>query len=224
LCGGPPAGARGGRRGGGGGGGGPPPPPRDSVAARARKTELQRERRRREREPKRAATRASTDTLAGVSPVKATTSNASDAMGDGRASVDVFPSPAAEVVPAAVANAAEEVAGARRTVAAQPRTTLEITIEPTVDPCADDDVPCMKCDDPSPCVDGAVAFVLCSNEDVGDGTPCRMGGHYRCLGLKRMPGEGDGWFCSEACLLAFDETKKTPPSPPGKGKAPASEK
>ena len=103
--------------------------------------------------------------------------------------------------------------------------------KPAVDACRDDDVPCMKCGDPSPCVDGAAAFVLCSNEDVGDGTPCQMGGHYQCLGLKRMPGEDDDWFCSEACLRAFDRTQKTPPSSPakgkatkGKGKAPASEK
>jgi len=99
--------------------------PREPVAARARKTELQRERRRRERDRRRAATRASTDTPVGVSPVIETTSNAPGAMGARKGSVDVFPPPAAEVVQAAVANAAEkeEDAGARRTVAAPPRTS-----------------------------------------------------------------------------------------------------
>ena len=104
-------------------------------------------------------------------------------------------------------------------------------VKASVDPRSDDDVPCMKCGDPSPWVDGAPAFVLCSNEDAGDGTPCQMGGHYRCLGLKRMPGKDDDWFCSEACLRAFEQRQKTPPSSPGKGKAaegkgkaPASEK
>ena len=199
--------------------------PREPVAARARKTELQRERRRRERDRRRVATRASTDTPAGVSPMIETTSNAPDAMGARKGSVDVVSPTAAAVVPAAVANAAEEEdAGARRTVAAPPRTTLAKTIKPAVDLCRDDDVPCMKCGDPSPCVDGAAVFVLCSNEDVGDGTPCQTGGHYWCLGLKRMPREDDDWFCSEACLRALDRTQKTPPSSPAKGKAPASEK
>ena len=83
--------------------------PREPVAARARKTELQRERRRRERDRRRAATRASTESPVGVSPVIETTSNAPGAMGARKGSVDVVSPPAAEVVPAAVE---EEDAGA----------------------------------------------------------------------------------------------------------------
>lgn len=106
--------------------------PRDSVAARARKTELQRERRRHARERRHAGTPASSDTPAGVSLVIVVRSTAT---GDRTAPQEVVLTTTTEVVPAAVANAAEEEnSNARRSVTAPRGTSIATPVVSALPP------------------------------------------------------------------------------------------